>query len=54
MASQFLYTNNESNSKSNTLYYGGVTINHEGKKLDNEGEKASCANSPPHVSGVEL
>ena len=43
-----------SNSKGNTLYYGGVTINHEGKKLNYEGEKATCANSPLHASGLGL
>ena len=42
------------NSKGNTLYYGGLTINHEGKKLNNEGEKASCANNRLHASGVGL
>ena len=43
-----------SNRKGNTLYYGGVTINHEGKKLNNEGERASCANSPLHASDLGL
>ena len=43
-----------SNSKGNTLYCGGVTIDHEGEKLNNEGEKASCANGTLHASGVGL
>ena len=41
-----------SNSKGNTLYY--VTINHEGKRLNNESEKASCTNSPLHAHGLGL
>ena len=44
-----------SDSKGNTLYYGSVTINYEGKKLNNKGEKASCANSSlnAYVLGYE-
>ena len=41
-----------SNSKVDTLYYGGVTINQEGKKLKNEDEKESCTNSPLYASGL--
>ena len=43
-----------SNRKGSTLYCGGVTINHEGKKLNSEGEKATCANGPLHASGLGL
>ena len=43
-----------SNSKGSTLYYGGVTINHEGKRLNKQGEKATCANSPLYASGLVL
>ena len=43
-----------SNSKHNTLYDGCVTINHEDKKLNNEGEKANCAYSPLHAYALGL
>ena len=43
-----------SNSKGNTLYHGGVTINHEGNKLNNDGENAICAKSALHTSGLGL
>ena len=43
-----------SNSKGNTLYDGGVKINHEGKRLNNEGEKATCANSPLYALSLGI
>ena len=52
--SLYMYTIMMSESKGNTLYYCGVTISHEGKKLNNAGDKASCANSPLHTYGLGL
>ena len=42
------------NNKGNTLDYGGITINHEGKKLNYGGEKTSCTNSPLHIFDFAL
>ena len=42
------------NSKGNTLNYGGMPISHEGTKLNYGVEKTSCTNSPLHISDFGL